>query len=104
MVPSASSTAIHSAAVNNSSATLYLNENNHGFYEKTSSGTTVELSGAYTVKAFSAGVDSKGNAFVTPVVSKGENAEPPKALMGWPVCWKEWFDVFAALKGRCHRS
>jgi len=65
MMPSASSFNLHAVLqTNGSSAAFFRSPSNDAFYEKTPTGSLVQISGAHTVKDFSAGLDVNGNADV----------------------------------------
>jgi hypothetical protein len=65
MMPSASSFNLHAVLQpNGGSAAFFRSPVNDAFYEKTPSGSLVQISGSHTVKDFSAGLDVNGNADV----------------------------------------
>jgi hypothetical protein len=100
MVPSTASTAIHAVNdVNNLSAVFYLNKQNGAFYMKDAYYGTRMLSGAGTIQAFSAGVDSLGYADVW--ARAGDNSFWEwRYESGWQeVLGPNYVGSFAAVKG-----
>jgi hypothetical protein len=100
-VMSASSSAIHAVADNfGNSAVFYINQQGHAFYEHDATHGTRMLSGAYTVKSFSAGLDTDGHADVFVIAGDNSFWEFSDLRGGWhELLGPNVVKSFAAVKG-----